>query len=294
MHILLLILWATIPLRAESPPPLPDAEAFLQQVKTHLRSDRLLMSRYTYTEKTIEKRLDKNGKVEKTEEEIYEVYPSVEENRSYRRLIAREGKALRAEELEKQDSRQDRALRKWMHEREKESPQERGKRLRREQEEREKEIRLIEELFRLYDMRIVGRETMEGHSVIGFDFRPRPDARPTTSEARMLMKIGGRAWFSESEFELVRLDVELLDDISVGLGMLAQLKKGAQAGFRRCKINDEIWLPVEARFTGKARILLLKGIRIDTCSQYSDFRKFEVQTSTTFSGPTPTQEARQN
>lgn len=289
IRIILLIALSAIPIRSESAPPLPDREAFLQQVKTHLRSDRLLMSRYTYTEKTIEKQLDKNGNIRKTEEEIYEVYPSVEENRGYRRLIARNGKPLSAEELEKQDRKQDRILRERMQKREKESPKEKEKRLRREEEEREKEDRLIEELFRLYDIRMVGRETMEGHSVISLDFRPRPDARPASSEARMLMKIGGRAWFSESEFELVRLDVELLDNISVGLGMLAQLKKGAQAGFRRCKINDEIWLPAEARFTGKARILLLKGIHIDSRSQYSDFRKFEVQTSTAFSSSAPTQ-----
>jgi hypothetical protein len=49
----------------------------------------------------------------------------------------------------------------------------------------------------------------------------------------------------------------------------------------RRKVNDEIWLPAEARFIGQARVLLVKTIRLDTLSEYSDYKKFTVATDST-------------
>jgi hypothetical protein len=45
-------------------------------------------------------------------------------------------------------------------------------------------------------------------------------------------------------------------------------------------VNGELWLPSEARFRGRARVLLVKGLRIDSLSEYSDYKKFEVETET--------------
>jgi hypothetical protein len=47
---------------------------------------------------------------------------------------------------------------------------------------------------------------------------------------------------------------------------------------QRRKVNDEIWLPAEAHFVGNARIFLVKGIHVDTVSEYSDYKKFTVAT----------------
>lgn len=58
------------------------------------------------------------------------------------------------------------------------------------------------------------------------------------------------------------------------LGVLAALV----VVVRRRKINNEIWLPVEVRFTGSARLLLLKGMNVDFTGQYSDLFKFTVET----------------
>jgi len=76
----------------------------------------------------------------------------------------------------------------------------------------------------------------------------------------------------------VRVEAELTDDLSFGFGLLAKLKKGARAQIQRRKINDEIWLPSEARFVGHGRLLLVKGLHIDSLSEYSDYKKFTVAT----------------
>ncbi len=49
------------------------------------------------------------------------------------------------------------------------------------------------------------------------------------------------------------------------------------------KVTDrQIWLPAEARFAGTARFLLLKGLRLESISEFSDYRKFSVFASVSF------------
>jgi hypothetical protein len=49
----------------------------------------------------------------------------------------------------------------------------------------------------------------------------------------------------------------------------------------RRKVNDEIWLPAEARFTGAAKVLLLFGGRVDAIFEYGNYKKFSVSTDET-------------
>jgi hypothetical protein len=96
-----------------------------------------------------------------------------------------------------------------------------------------------------------------------------------------------RAWISESDAELVRVDVEALEDLSFGLGLLARIHKGATATYQRRKVNNEVWLPARVTWTGSARVLLLKQLRRRGISEFSGYRKFSVDTSTTYSPISP-------
>ena len=51
--------------------PLPDARAFLDEVRRNIRSDDALLEQYTFTEKRIEKRLDGGGGVKKIKTETF-------------------------------------------------------------------------------------------------------------------------------------------------------------------------------------------------------------------------------
>jgi hypothetical protein len=53
--------------------------------------------------------------------------------------------------------------------------------------------------------------------------------------------------------------------------------------FQRRLVNNEIWLPATAHFTGNARLMVFKGLRVDDTVEYSDYKKFSVETNTTFS-----------
>src|SRR5207249_6607712 len=115
------------------------------------------------------------------------------------------------------------------------------------------------------------------------DFTPLKHPSPMTDEGKMMAKAKGRVWISEDDYQVARVEIEMLDDVAVGLGMLGKLYKGTTASFDRRKVNDEVWLPAEARFNGSGRVLVRK-FRIDTIIQYSDYRKFSVETDTQFVG----------
>jgi len=247
--------------------PLPEARTFLAEVRDRLHTDVFFFDQYAFTEKRTERRLDAEGKVKKVTTESYEVYPSAEPGHTYRKLVKRDGQSLPEEDLAKEDRKQqEREARAAAR-----SPEVQAER-------RKKETEAIDEIFRLYDIRIVRREPLEGRDAILVTFAPRPGVETNTKPGRIVQKFSGRAWIDETDRQLVRVEGELTDDLSFGFGILAKLKKGARAELKRKKVNDEIWLPAEARFVGNARIFLVKAIHIDSVSEYSDYRKFTVAT----------------
>jgi hypothetical protein len=256
-------------LRADEPArPLPETSSFIEEVRQNLRSDRLLLEQYTFTEKRVEQRLDRKGAVKKSKTESYEVYPSLESGKMYRRLVARDGVPVPEKELAEQDRKH-------------EAKAEEAKRRRAEDDEdRREEERVVAEIPRIYDVEIVGRETMDERSVILVTFAPRPGYKAVTTGGKVLQKVAGRAWIDEEDRQLVRVEAKLLDNLGVGPAGVVRLQKGATSYFHRRKINGEIWLPSDARFTGAAKVLLFFGGGVDALFEYGDYKKFSVSTET--------------
>jgi hypothetical protein len=281
-HTLILLLlsslvWAKISPSADSK-PLPEINSFLQNVRARLHSNQFIQSNYTYIEKSISRQLDSDGKVKETETTAYEVYPSIEEQFTYRKLIAKNDKPLSAEEIKKNDNEFEKKRREWERKLEREGADERQHRESRKIEEKQKEEEAVNEALRLYNITMIGREQLEGIPVIALAFMPRSDFQPKTKGGKILSKAQGKAWFTEEDQELVRIEAELVGDLSFGFGIVAKLNKGARMVFQRRLINDEVWLPARSLFTGTGRILLLKGFRIDQETIFSDYKKFSVKT----------------
>ena len=262
-----------------SPRPLPDPRSFLEAVRDSLHSDQTLLTEYTFMEKHIENKLDAQGRVKSSKTELYEVYPSSKPGRIYRRLVVVDGKPVDPKQLAEEDRKHDEKMEKHQSALENETPEEKERRLAGEADGRRKEKEVIDELFRMDDIQIAGRETLDGRSTVLVTFRPRPGYRPQTRGGKVLQKLAGRAWIDEEDHQLVRIDAELLDALGVGPAGVFRLQKGAQAFFQRRRVNDEIWLPAEARFVGAAKVLLFVLGRLDARSEYSDYRKFSVSTS---------------
>lgn len=280
---------AQVPQTPQAPPaasegagkPLPPLQPFLQDVRERLHTDEFLLDQYTFTEKHVERQLDAKGGTQKVKTETFEVYPSSEPGHTYRRLIEKDGRALTSAELAEEDRKHEKKVS------EAASPEADAKRAAKLAESRRREASAVAQLFEVYDLSIVRREPVEGRDAIVVDFRPKPGISPTGRTGKVLKTFAGRAWIDEADRQVVRVDAELVDTLSFGMGILARLHKGSRASLLRKKVNGEIWLPAEARFAGSARVLLLKGIRMEATSEYSDYRKFQVATSSDFTPDEP-------
>jgi len=277
------LLAAPFALAQQPPKPMPDTRAFLEEVRRNLASDETLLENYTFNEEYVERRLDSGGGLKKVKQELFQVYPSVEPGKVYRRLVAVDGRKLSDEELAEQDKKHEAKSERRLSRHAGEDEEERRARL---EGDTEKERDVVDEVFRMDDIRIAGRELIDGRPTIVVTFTPRPDYKPVTKGAKVIQKLDGRAWIDEEDKQLVRLEGRLLENVGVGPAKLARLQKGATAWFQRRKVNDEIWLPAEARFTGAAKVFLVFGGRMELQSRYSDYKKFSVGTEESV-GETP-------
>ena len=262
--------------------PLPEAKPFLEEVKKRLQTDDALQSGYTYVETRRELKLDKTGRSTKEKLKVVESYPGLPGKERWERLVSEDGRPVSQADLDKQDRERREKAQEYVRKLEKEP-----EKVRREQaREREKYFRemaeAVDTVFLVYDVRMLGREPIEGHDTIAFALTPRPAAKPRTRDGKIMKNFNVRAWVSESDYELVRLDVEAIDTVSFGLGLLARVHKGSRASFTRRKVNGEVWLPASANYTASARIGLIKMMRVGGTSEYSNYRKFTVDTTTTY------------
>jgi hypothetical protein len=104
------------------------------------------------------------------------------------------------------------------------------------------------------------------------------------SENKSFRRVKGKVWVSESEYEIVRAEGELIETISIGAGLLARLHEGTTVLFQRRKVNGEAWLPARLDVKGSVRLLLLKRLRMGSTQEFSGYRKFDVNTGETY-GP---------
>ncbi len=95
----------------------------------------------------------------------------------------------------------------------------------------------------------------------------------------VLSNVVGHAWVDEADLSLVRIDAEIVDAITVGpFGSLARISEGTEYVREWRKVNDEVWLPSRLSMTIEARAPLLRKTHRKIEEQYSDYRRFHVDT----------------
>lgn len=266
--------------------PLPAPEPFLKQVRAHLETDASRQFGYSYLETRHRTSIDGKGRRRDESVTVLESYPPLPgEDERWERVMERDGKRVPDAELRKADDERRKKAERIARTVSAQTPADRVSVERQRAADRRERAELVDDVFVVYDIAMLGREQVEGHDTIAFSLQPRRDAKPRTREGRMLKAFRGRAWVSESDFELARLDVEAVDTVSIGLGLLARVHKGTTVSFTRRKVNGEAWLPARAEYVVSARVLLLKRLREGGLFEFSNYRKFTVDTSTAIESP---------
>lgn len=267
--------------------PLPDQERFLGEVRKRLRTDSSLQSSYIYVETRREQKLDGRGRVKQESVKVYESYPGLPGEERWERLISENGRPRAASDLEKEMRDRQKKAEALAREATEQPAKQQARQQREYAAQRREFDAVLDDLTLVYTIRMERRESINGHETILFSLTPRPDAKPRTREGSQMRKFMVRAWVSETEQELVRVDAEAIDTLSMGFGLLARLHKGAKLSFLRTKVNGEVWLPSRVSYSGSARVGLVAVLRRSGTSEFSGYRKFSVDTSTTYQPPTP-------
>lgn len=274
-----------LPLHAQEK-PLPELDAFLTEAKKRLQTDAALQAGYAFSEREVQQKRDGEGRVREEKIKVYEVYPALPGEEPYRRLIEQDGRPVPAEKLDKQDRERQKKVEAYARDLAARSPKDIERAQREYKKEMAERAADIDDILNVFDIRMDGRESIDGHSTIALELTPKADARPRTRSGGIMKHFKARAWISESEYELVKIDVEAIDNISFGLGLLAKLQRGAAATYMRRKVNGEVWLPAKMTYAGSGRLLLVRQLRLAGYSEFFNYRRFSVETTTTPAEPT--------
>jgi hypothetical protein len=265
--------------------PLPDQQAFLKETRKHLQTDSSVQRSYMYVETRREVKLDKDRVIQEQSVKVFESYPGLPGQPRWERLISENGQPVSAEKLAEQDRDRAQKANAMAKRLEAEPVKEQARQERDWQKLRDERDEAVTDIYTVFDVKMTGRERIEGHDTIAFTLTPRPDSKPKTREGEMMKHFAVQAWVSESDHELVKLEANAIDNLSWGFGILARLHKGAHLSFLRRKVNGEVWLPAVATYNGSARVGLLFTLRRSGSFEYSGYKKFSVDTSSSFHAP---------
>lgn len=282
MRVLTLVLLCLFGLTAHAQTqPLPEVDQLILEVRANLRTDEQLLRQYTFLERRQDVKVTKLGRLYLGPWRGFEVYPSQVPGETYKRLVSVDGKPLPADELARRDEAHRQSVLAKLAQREAETPDARRKRLAKEARERQEEARVVDDVFAVYDIRVLRREVVDGRPMIVTSLTPRPHAKTRSEAGGYLKRLKGMAWVDEADRQVARIEMEVVKDVKLGLGLLARLHKGSTLTFQRTRVNGEIWLPAESRFRIAGRTVVFRKFALESTTRYSQYRKFDVTTSET-------------
>lgn len=275
------------PAAAASTPqkPVPVSPEFLRKMRGAIHYDDDLQQAYTYTERRRDVKISGLGKVTVGPMRTFEVYPSKQPGRTYKRLVAIEGKPLPADELARRDEEHRQSVLAELERDKTESPAARNARLAKDAEERRERDQIVNDAFSIFEASVVGHEAIDGQDVLVLWIQPRQNVAAKTREGGYMKKFKGKLWVAEADGQIVKLDLTAFDDISVGMGFVGRVHEGARLEFARRRVNNETWLPASSHITAKGRTLLFRPFTFDVRTDYQDYKKFTVETKVTFEPP---------
>lgn len=262
---------------------LPDLKKLAEQIDANQKALDKLKENYTGTRDEEETEYDKSGKATKTERKRFSFFYLNGEEIST--LVARDGKALSDSEQQKEDENTRKRIEQVQKSQAKKEEKE-AKRKEEGKDDGDKDDPGIETFLRAAQFVNPRRERFRGQDVLVFDFEPNPEYKPRKIEEKLIQKLAGVVWVDEHALQVVRLEAHFLSDMRFGGGLLANLQKGSNFVFEQAYLNNEVWLPTYVEAHIGARFLLVKGIKVNVVTRYSDYRRFNVETLSTIGKPT--------
>jgi hypothetical protein len=235
----------------------PDTAQLITQVAQDQKKVESIVSEYTFTDKTTDYMLDKNGNVHSQHTDVYYVTPTAYDFFSLH--VSHDGKPVSQENLDGQ-------MKKIEHQ-----MKEDERKAQKNEAVHPKGQVLFAEIIANSDFAPVRWDHINGLRTVVYSFQPKSASRPrgSTFTDKIAADLRGKMWISPDEKEVVR--IEFASVSSLNLGLMGSVK-GFQGVTDQEKIHGEIWMPVRQEFVADGRELI-KGFRMREVSEYGDYLK---------------------
>ena len=244
----------------------------LDQVNWQRRAD------YTWEGESRERHFDSHHRVTAEHQESWETI--ILDGQPFERTLKRDGKPLPPSEQKKEQEKLD----KFAALVDKETPEEKERRLAELEKKRRRERQFLLEIVDAYDFRLEGEQKIDGQDTWEISGTPKPGYHAHSREGAAMAKIRGKIWIEKTGYQWVKLEAETTGTISFGW-FLARLNPGAKLEVEQKHINDEVWLPTREFLSGTGRIGLLKKVAEEEEITWKNYRKFRVESKVVSAEP---------
>ena len=269
----LLLCIASAALSAQQPtpppaatPPFPPTNQLLLDVERNQKASEAANKDYTYHVHIEQQELNRNGTLKTTTTTDSEslTIDSVRVDR----VVARDGKPLSPEDIQKESDRIDKQVAKAKERREKRASE--GKPT----DSRGGDLLTVSRILELGTFSNPRRVDLNSRPTIVLDYAGDPNAKTHNEFEKVFRDLVGTVWIDEQDHVLVRGEGHFLHDFKVGGGLVLNIHQGLSFEFTATHITDNIWLLATIDAHGSARILLFDGVNGHFHLATSDYRKF--------------------
>ena len=258
---------AQTPGASEGDTPLPEVAVLMHAVESHQRQNESALKEYLYRRVETEEQSDGHGGVKRREVKVYDVFWL--QGVPVRKLINKDGKALSAEELKKEDDRIDKEVAKAKERRAKNDAK--GKQTSPRGDEEVTVSRILELGVFTNERRV----DLNGRPTIAVDYAGDPKAKTRNRMEEVIRDLVGTVWVDEGDQTIVKLEGRFLNAFKIGGGLVVNIRKDTSFAMEQRKVNGEVWLPVTIEGHGAARAMLVFNFDGSVRVEDSEFRKFK-------------------
>ncbi|MGA2811185.1 MAG: hypothetical protein ABSG16_07285 [Candidatus Acidiferrum sp.] len=273
---------------------LPDLKALFKEIDDNQKAIDKIKENYAGTRVEDQTELESDGQVKKHEVNEYTFFYFAGDEIST--LVKKDGKPLSDDELKKENEKTQKRIEEVQKRQAKKDAKE-GKE-KEEGKDSDSEDPGIEVFLRASQFVNPRRERFRGQDVLVFDFEPNPEFKAHKLAEKVVQKLAGVVWIDEKAHDVARIEACFVGDMKFAGGLLANLQKGTSFVAEQEFVNNEVWLPTYEEAHVGVRVLLVKGIKVNEVTRYSDYKKFNVETVATIGKPkesdTPAPPAKPN
>lgn len=232
-------------------------------LKRHIEADNrnhVRAESYAYTSKETQFQFDKQGNVKSSRSRTFD--EMFVEGQPYRRLVAKDDKALSAKDAAEEEKRQQ------------QTAEERRRGRRNGVFHKSVSAAESEDLLNLETCQIAGEGALNGRSAWVLQCDPRTDRMPANPHEKDVQTFRQRLWIDKADF--VRLKA-----VNTALEGNPTLLPGSTMTFEYALINNDVWMLITLVIDGNAQFAKMFKPKVRTEYKNEDFKKFDVQSTIT-------------